>query len=1348
MATVLVCPQGHRWQPATDATGDSGRPAVCPVCGASVARPPLDETVQATASSSWNADADGPASPGTSAPAAARYRPLHFHARGGLGEVHVAYDDELRREVALKRIQDRHAHHRESLRRFLIEAEITGRLEHPGVVPVYGLVRDADGQPCYAMRLIQGRTLADALRELHASPAGDRGALLRQLLGRFVTVCNTVAYAHSRGVLHRDLKPGNVMLGQYGETLVLDWGLAKSVGGGEPADTGGSPAEADDDAAGTRLGAAIGTPAFMSPEQAAGRWDLVGPASDVYSLGATLYAILSGQPPYPSHPTADVLRRVQQADFPPPRQHDRAVPRPLEAVCLKAMARRPEDRYGDALALAADVEHWLAYEPVCAYREPWPARLSRLARRHQTVAAAVAVLLLTATAALSLSTWLIGRERDRAEANAHDAHEQRQVAEVSAHDADTQRRAADTQRRRAKANYDKALAAVDRMLTELGARYLVHVPEMEPVRERVLKDALKLYQELLDPDNPDPAVRVEMALLYIRTARIHEMLGQLDRDEADLRHALEIQHKLVADFPGDPTYLLELAGGHNELGLLYRARHGRADAEKEFDQALALIERLTRDHPEAARTLPSYREYLANIHNNRGIVYQESDRYPEALAAYRKSLAIRREMARDHPHQALHLDALATAYSNVGAVCHDLRREEEAEQWFRKAEAIQEPLAREFPQAADFQSALAKTQFNLGIVFDHTNRRGPAEAAFRAAVATLSRLVRTHPSLPEYRAMLVHCQFLLANVWYSTGRKDQAVAVQKQALALLDRLVEELPADLVIRKELALGWNNLGIFYREMERLKEAEAAYRKALPLWEGLTAKDHGATAYQDGLGAALANLGLMAYAAGRFREAAARYERALAIEEPLVRDHPLELEYRFHLAKTHHNRGVLYEATGRPREAEAALTRARDERQRLVRASPTVAEFRHDLAQNLRILADLYQEQRRTADAAAAFRESAAAWRSLLHDGPQVVAYRQELAVTLYELATLYVQAGRPAKALAALTEARSLLEQLAHDHPDDLRAANSLAACLNELGELYVNARRFDDAAGVVGQALDRLEMLAQRHPEQLALQHNLAVAHFKLGRLRQETGRAKEAEAAYRRAVAVWKVVVPKPAAPVEAALGLGQCLVRLGRLLQADRPQQALDAWAEAAAVLEALLKQRPGHVGALEGLGDARFQRFRLLVELGRHADARDECDAARKLGPGPGRVWVEFGRAATLARMGEHARAVADAEAAAGKPPRSGDDLYNLACVYAVASATVHKDAKLPAAERQRRGERYAARAVALLGEARSAGLFKRPDALTDLKTDPDLAPVRSRAEFTKLLGDVEKAAEARGR
>jgi serine/threonine protein kinase len=295
-----------------------------------------------------------------------RFRVIRSYARGGLGEVFIALDSELDRNVALKELRAYNAHDPVSQSRFLLEARVTGRLEHPGIVPVYGMGRYADGRPFYAMRFIEGETLEQAIRRFHEPEGslrepGQRELAFRRLLRSFIDTCNAVAYAHSRGVVHRDLKPQNIMLGRFGETLVVDWGLAKSLADPEGHSADSSSAGAlTDELSLTRPGSALGTPQYMSPEQAAGDLSRVEAASDVYSLGATLYCLLVGHGPFPSGEIADVLHRVHRGIFPAPRRLRKSVDPTLEAICLKAMALQPEDRHASPLALASEIEAWLA----------------------------------------------------------------------------------------------------------------------------------------------------------------------------------------------------------------------------------------------------------------------------------------------------------------------------------------------------------------------------------------------------------------------------------------------------------------------------------------------------------------------------------------------------------------------------------------------------------------------------------------------------------------------------------------------------------------------------------------------------------------------------------------------------------------------------------------------------------------------------------------------------------------------------------------------------------------------------------------------------------------------------
>ncbi len=344
-------------------------------------------------------------------------RPLD---KGGLGIVSVAFDTELNREVALKEIRGSFADDKNFRHKFLMEAEVTGGLEHPGIVPVYGLGTSPSGRPYYAMRLIRGDNLRTHIKRFHSECASGTevfdGSTLRRLLRRFLDICEAIDYAHARSVLHRDLKPGNIMIGKYGETLVVDWGLAKPLGSrgnenqvdGETSNSSASerplvPASSADGL--TVDGSMVGTVAYAPPEQLLGQHHLVTERSDVYGLGAILYDLLTGQPPV-TEASERAIQQVCSGNIRAPREINSRIPKPLNAICLKAISTNPDDRYARAQLLRDEVERWLDDAPVHAYAEPWLDNCRRWVRKHRTQAAAIASTVLIAACAAMVLAWM------------------------------------------------------------------------------------------------------------------------------------------------------------------------------------------------------------------------------------------------------------------------------------------------------------------------------------------------------------------------------------------------------------------------------------------------------------------------------------------------------------------------------------------------------------------------------------------------------------------------------------------------------------------------------------------------------------------------------------------------------------------------------------------------------------------------------------------------------------------------------------------------------------------------------------------------------------------------------
>jgi serine/threonine-protein kinase len=730
-----------------------------------------------------------------------RFRLLRPHAQGGLGEVFVALDAELHREVALKQILEKHADDPDSRERFLAEAEITGGLEHPGVVPVYGLGTYADGRPYYAMRFVKGESLKEAIEHFHGDATlkndpGRRSLELRKLLRRFLDVCNAVDYAHSRGVIHRDLKPANIILGRHGETLAVDWGLAKAIGRADPSVGEQTIAPSSSGSAETLPGSALGTPAYMSPEQAAGDLDRLGPRSDVYSLGATLYCLLTGRPPFVGDDVGEVLRRVQAGDLRAPREVDPSLDEALDAVCKQAMATKPEDRYGGCRALADDVERWMADEPVSAWREPLSRRARRCARRNRpmvTAAVAAVLVALGGTAAVL-------------------AVQTRANAELTRSKAAVQ------------ARFELAREAIRSFKEGVEQEEALKEDRLRPLRDKLLGSARRFYDRLGD-------------LLQ----------GQTDYSS-----------KAV------------LAESYAELG--------------------ELIDRIGQK--------------------------------PEALEAYRKAVAIRRELAAEGAGALARVE-LARALNALGEEARQLGDHAGAVAAHQEAQSLAEPLATGPAAMIEARRELGFAFHRAGRALAATGAQGRALAVFRQAREVREPLARGAAAVPDDRLALTETMAEIGDRLKTTGRLAAALVEQRGALEIRRALAAEHPAVLNYRRELAASHDKVGVLVAETGDLAGALAEQRSYQEMFRALVAGHPAVSDYRRELAASHSEVGALLEKTGDLAGALAEHRRFQEMFQALAAEHPDVPEYRFDLALSHSWVGLLLEKT---RDLARALSEQR--------------------------------------------------------------------------------------------------------------------------------------------------------------------------------------------------------------------------------------------------------------------------------------------------------------------------------------------------------------------------------------------------------------------------------------
>jgi tetratricopeptide (TPR) repeat protein/tRNA A-37 threonylcarbamoyl transferase component Bud32 len=828
--------------------------------------------------------------------------------RGGMGVVYEADQLSRQQRVAVKVLPAGAIGRTLRLQRFRHEIQAAAQLHHPHIVPV--LAVSAEGESSYyAMPFIDGPSIAELMRQQRLSGSMTRdGARFRAAAKWGQQAAEALHYAHEMGVVHRDVKPANLLLDSRGDIWVTDFGLARMRGEVELTATGDT----------------VGTLRYMSPEQAKGARGVADHRVDVYGLGVTLYEFLTLEPAVPGEERGELLRRLLYEEPRPPRCIDPTIPHDLETIVLKAMRHDSSERYATAAELAADLGRYLAGQPIQARRPTRRQRAQAWIRRHTFGVAAALGILLFVCGVLSVSTALTVRAYGEAKRKQNDAEQQRVYAEKQKNYAEKQTKFAEKQReyaeeRKEYAERSRAVArrAVDQVLTGVVKDWLEGNAKLEPVQKQLLEQLLTCCQELSDEDATDTEAKMRVAEALHYAGAIAFRLGRHDQGRRTNEQALAVLAELDHDVALDSTRQFLRAKCLDRVALAQYAVGNYDQAEHSLREAIALVESLLAKSPNE----PIYRRQCAVMLLNFGYVLRNARRdRDEANRSYDRAIQFLTSLLEEKPANPHLSFLLASARSDQAGMFLEIGRLAEAKSAAQNAVSACRKLLIDFPNDADGLDRLAITLVAQASILMRGGQFSEAVLSAQEGASVSARLAADNPRYPPYREQQVVALGVLADACMRTGQIAEAERASTTAVEIIRPLVKEHSDVVKLRTLLAESLLRVGWCAFRTGRRANAESAYREGIELLFQLLhdGRSHDDVCRQH-LAKALPSLRLVQGGNEQFALTAEFQQQVMGNLRKLAGLEPEDRAWRIAMSETLGFLGAVNLRMGRPNEAE---------------------------------------------------------------------------------------------------------------------------------------------------------------------------------------------------------------------------------------------------------------------------------------------------------------------------------------------------------------------------------------------------------------------------------------------